>query len=642
MSNNSSFNQNLAAPQPNNNNDTKLQSLGSGEMAAERLATLLSDPSKAKKLAGYIPQVFEQGLWARNDKSNIWTRCWLAYYMAKSVKTNATQKSKQFQTLSWIYEAIETASTELVDALLPNREDFFNIDPQDSNNKQQEFNARVIDKYLKFKLKQGDFLQEFPKFIKQLVLLGNSVGRVYLETKEKTIVTRHRNLAGIEEIRKTSKKINIPRFECLDLNDFVIYPLNTGSIERSNCIQRIILPLQDIQANRYNPQTNPFGYINVDKVKPNSGLTNNGSNGVGGNRGNKQLVNNAAGIQDIVYTINDFNQVEILEYWGCIQIDDELFEDVIVTVANRETLLRVQFNPFGATKPFIFTSYTPTPNQPYSIGIAEQTLSIFQQATTIQNLILENLKLQTNGVYTLKAKDEPLLRPQDIKFGPGSIIKVNEHDNLRLLPNQGGDIASAMNQLQWLKQQFELTTAVSDVVRGGVPRSGGTTAKEIEIRAGAAKKQFVETAQHINSSSLVPILTLMYNYMIYYAELNEIATVTGEDVNQLADLFTIPLDDYSVSITGINSYLIKSTQIDNLVKWTQMVLPTPASKRINWNNFAKMSAKLFNADNADSLLLPEDVMERIEEIETIPLVQQPLIPGEEMLPDDEEEESQQQ
>lgn len=629
----SNYSNNLAAPKLNGSN-SKLSSPEQQQAAAD-LQILLQDPTNVTKLAQYVPQIFEQGLWARTDKSNIWTRCWLAYYMSKQVKVSSTGKAKQFQTLSWIYEAIETASTELVDALLPNREDFFELQPQDSNSADQEFNAKILNKFIKFKLKQGGFLTEYPKFIKQLLLLGNSVGRVYLQTKEKSKIIRNRNLAGIEQITKTVERINIPRFECLDMFDFVVYPLNTGSLERTNCVQRIVLPLSEIQKNKYDAQTNPFGYINVEKVKPNPGLTNNGSSGVGTNRGNKQSINNAAGIQDTVYALSDFNQVEVLEYWGTIQIKDQVFEDVIVTVANRDTLLRVQFNPFGATKPFVFTSYTPIPNQIYSIGIAEQVLSTWQQATTIQNLILENLKLQTNGVYTLKTDQEPLLKPSSINFGPGSIIKVQDHDSLRLLPNQGGDIASAMNQLQWLKQQFELTTAVSDIVRGGVPRSGGTTAKEIEVRAGAAKKQFVETANHINSTSLEPIITLIYNFMIYYASINEIAAVTGEEVEKLSTLFSIPLDDYNVNITGINSYLIRNTAIDNLMNWTKTVLPTPAAKRINWTNFAKISAKLFNTSDTDSLLLPDDVMERIEEIETLPLVQMPPVQGEEILDNEE-------
>ena len=620
--------QNLAAPQPNLPNG-KVK-VSSRQHAAQQFSNLLQNPTYQKSVIDHVPRLFEQGLWVRQEKAEVWRRNWMAYHMSKNskLKIRESQMNTDYQILSWIFEAIETASVELTDALLPNKEDFFTISPQVENDEIQEFNAKTMDKYMKFKLRESNFLKEFPDFVKQLVICGNSVGRVYIKRYDKEIVSRTRNAGGFESISYDVKTVQTPVFENIDINDFVVYPVNV-SLEHSNCVQRMVVPLAEIQKNVYDPQTNPFGYVNVEKVKGDPGLTAQNGTGTGTNRGNKQAINAAAGINDNSVNILDFDQVEILEYWGEIKINDQIFQNVILTVANRSVLLRAQFNPFGCEKPFIFTSYTSIPNQTYSIGLAEQVLGYWQDATTLQNLILENVKLQVNGTYTFTPDTEPLLKPSQIKIRPGGLIPVKSHDSLKLLA-QGSDIGNAFQQLQWLKQQFELTTSVSDVVRGGAPRSGGVTAKEIEIRAGAAKKLFVETASHINSTSLVPILRLMYGYLQRYAETQEVATVTGEDVNTIGNIF-IPFDDYTVNITGVNSYIIKNTQIDNLVNWTKMVLPTPAAKRINWTNYAKITAKLFGADHAEMLLLPEDVMEKLEELEVVPMLQEAPIPGEELL-----------
>ena len=621
------------APIQNNLETQKVSVYDDDSESMQKLSELLASEDNQKALVSQIVTTWNQGLQARQDRQTIWEKCWLAYVMAKSSKIKQAEKDNpwtDYLILPWIFERVETACVELVNALLPNKEDFFDIQPQVTSDPAQEINAEVMNKYIKKRLSDNNFLLEFPKFIKQLVLCGNSVARVYNRESNNSFTIRERRLDGSEFKRKITRKVNMPIFETFDIQDFVVWPLNVN-IEKSNVVQRVVVPICDIQRNQYEPDKNDSGYINVDKVKPSPSLTASSGNAYKDASNFKQSVNLAYGINEEGSAFsNDNDQVEMLEFWGTIKLGQDRFENVIVTVANREILLRVQKNPFGDKKPFIFTGYTPVPNQVYSIGLAEQLLAMWQAATTDLNLIQENTKLQVNNVYTMVVEEDPLINLSKIKFRPGAIIPVRTDGALKPLAS-GGNLSAGFTMMEWFKNQLDVTSAVSDVVRGAFP-TPVQTATAVNRAGNNATKHFADTADHINSTSLVPTLKLFYDLVLEYATFEEIAEITGEDIDSLNQLFTFPLADYNVKITGITTSMEKMTAMEGFSSIWAVVASNPQLLAcFDSVELVKYLLKLNGVDDPSQLLLPDEVLERMQENQLMPLLESPPIPGEEML-----------
>lgn len=542
-----------------------------------------------------IQQIVEndaRGRRARQEKEEIWQRCWRAYhnFVDKALYRKQPWRSKMH--LPWSFQAVEAGTTELQDLLLPNDEDFFAVQPI---TRDDTFNAEVMSKYLKFLFRQMRFVPAFGSFLKQLCVTGNSVFKVYWKQETRTMSQRGVDPETGEEITIKVEELvyDAPVIDVIDLQDFVFWPAS-GNLERSMCIHRLVRDLDEIQCN-------PI-YRNTKKIKPQSLPPNADAS----NRNFRQE-------NDAYFGINsqddDVSGVELLEAWGDFTLNGKTFRNHVATVANGDTLIRFQPNPYDyGMKPFIFASLIPVPGQIYGTGLIEPALGIQSMANTISNILLDEMKLKLNGQW--KYEEDGVFNPSQFVSRPGGTVKVGSLENLvPLNPNLNLEVGFV--ELNALKGEFEETTGVTKYSKGAEVTSTRTASEAMMLQQAGSRK-FTRIAKHLNECALTRAVELVYLLVRQFGNPEEIARYVGVAL-ETVDM-NVPLSSLDFKITGLQTNLLKQQNIENTERFVTGVATTPATHFIRWDMLTRKYYKLLGFENEDEILLDQNAIEAMQEM----------------------------
>lgn len=540
-----------------------------------------------------IQQVVEneaKGRQARQEKEEIWQRCWRAYhnYVDRSVYRKQPWRSKLH--LPWSFQAVEAGATELQDLLLPNDEDFFAVQPITEDDR---FNADVMTKYLKFLFRQMNFTQVFSLFLKQLCVTGNSVLKVYWKHEMRTFTRKNKDTdaKGADWVKHQEVMFDGPSVEVIHLQDFVLFPAS-GNLSKAMCIHRLVKDLEEIQGN-------PI-YRNTSNLKPDSQKS--------GEMGLKQDADSVFGI----YSSDDcsLEGVELLEAWGDFVVEGKIYRNYVATVANRNTLIRFQANPYDyGMKPFVFASLVPVPGQLYGTGLLEPALGIQSMANSISNIILDEMKLKLNGQW--KYEEDGVFNPNQFVSRPGGTVKVGNLDNLvPLHPNIHLDVGFA--ELNALKSEFEETTGVTKYSKGSETFGKSRTASEAMMLQQAGSRKFTRIAKHLNDCALTKTVELVYLLVRQFGNPLEIARYTGFPLEQVH--LNVPLSSLDFKITGLQTNLLKQQNIENTERFVTGVANTPALQFIRWDILIKQYYKLLGFENVDEVLFDEKTIQALQQM----------------------------
>lgn len=539
---------------------------------------------------------FDNGKRARQDKEEIWARCWQAYTMYKDRRLFAKQPWRTQIVVSWVYDTVESAVDDLTEALFPTEEDFFSVLPAVAGDEVQEANAEAMTDYMQCKLQEADFISQFKLNLKQMAITGSSPMKCYWKRDER-VVSRTQFQPDGTTLRQRSivTDYDAPYAEVVLMQDFVLYPA-TGDVSKSLCVQRILRPLDQVTGNPV--------YVNTEDlhadIKNESQVED---------RQLSQRINTALGIKDDVDANGSY--VELLEAWGDFVIDGTRYRNYIATVArNQNKVLRFQPNPHDyGLKPFVFCGWRDVPGQVYAIGIVEPVLDYQAMGSTISNMIFDEAKLKIHGQY--KYVPDGVFDPDMFEARPGAAHPVGQIDNLQAI-NPNLNLSFGFAERNNLKGEMEETTGVTQFSKGAESAGKSRTARESVLLAQAGTKKATVTAKHISRKALVPTLQQFYMLIKQFEDPLKIVEQTKLDMMALSQL--MPLDKTQFKITGLTTTLHKQAVIDNFKDFVSSVLPTPAANMINWGALVEAYYNALGFRDTENLLLPDELRNVIQQL----------------------------
>ena len=194
-------------------------------------------------------------------------------------------------------------------------------------------------------------------------------------------------------------------------------------------------------------------------------------------------------------------QLELLEYWGDIVIDGETYENMLVVVAGRTHVIRIEQNPFLAS-PFVHAAVVKDPRTLRGVSPLKIALGMTDVASTILNKQLDALSLIINPPY---------LAPKGCFKGeqvvtPGKIIEYDA----ALMPNQPIPLNFAPALRGWdfisfFKTSIESATGIYKTMAGNLAASG-RTATEINYSASGQSARLNMIIDSISRKILIPIV----------------------------------------------------------------------------------------------------------------------------------------
>lgn len=195
------------------------------------------------------------------------------------------------------------------------------------------------------------------------------------------------------------------------------------------------------------------------------------------------------------------DQIELLEYWGDITIDGELFENMLVVIAGRKEILRLEQNPF-ITQPFVHASIITDPRTSRGVSPLKIALGISEISSNILNKQLDALSLIINPPY---------LAPRGCFKGeqvvsPGKIIEYDA----ALMPNQPIPLNFSAALQGWdfinfFKTSIESATGIYKTMAGNLSASA-RTATEINYSAAGQSARLNMIIDAVSRKIIVPMV----------------------------------------------------------------------------------------------------------------------------------------
>ncbi|EKE03064.1 MAG: Portal protein [uncultured bacterium] len=197
------------------------------------------------------------------------------------------------------------------------------------------------------------------------------------------------------------------------------------------------------------------------------------------------------------------DQIEILEYWGNIKLNDgTLLENWVITVAGRKAVVRFEPNPF-VLNPFVFAAFLEDPKTKRGISPLYVALPLNEASTTILNLQLDALKLIIN---------KPYLAPKGslsgkINIKEGAII---EYDPALMpkepIPLDFKDALVGWDFLRFFEEKIESATGVFKYLTGDTNGLANRTATEATGLMQAQGMRISKEIDVLNFRVKVPII----------------------------------------------------------------------------------------------------------------------------------------
>jgi hypothetical protein len=337
----------------------------------------------------------------RKPFEDVWDEIYRLYMNSKEKKKTPSRSNI---TVPVAFQAIEAAVPKIVNTIFASQIEFFEVMP--TNPEDQEF-AQVIQLLLSYQLAQADFFVKFMDFTKQLLMYGTSYFKVYWKVKRQWVWERKpireenfsilgfkmgSRITGWEEEKSYKVIEKRPEIDVIDILDIFPDPEARNEKEGQGIFIRSWMNVNDVK--QMGKGQFPV-YANVDnpELKPDKTSYSTSRN--------KRMA--ARGASDP--SVADPDQIEILEYWGLCDLDEDgIKEEVYLVFGNRKVLLKAEPNPFHHQKrPVLRTVLFPVPMEWYGVGLIEPVISNIHELWTLRRQRIDNINMIINRMWKVNS-----------------------------------------------------------------------------------------------------------------------------------------------------------------------------------------------------------------------------------------------
>jgi hypothetical protein len=525
----------------------------------------LLTPTETAMLVSSVMQDYQDWKTARSRLEKVWQDCWEAYLC--DIKSLYTQPDEHAGFRSQIarpvlYEAVEAIHSFLINVLLPGDEKFFSVVGKTEADHEK---AQIIEAFLRQKLQETGFYEKYSLFLKQAIVIGNSVAAVpWRQKTRKSRETRPITLFGVtvgrEKIETESIVYEGPDFEVLDMFDFLIDP-DEPDFENAKIIRRVERSLAELKRSGV--------YQNLDDLHPQ----------VSAEDSHKTSKRQAFGISSGILgqSATRKQNVTLYEAWGDFFIGEKYFENYVCVVANGNRLIRFEPNPYDCgMKPFVFTTFVPVPNEVYGIGAIEKSLGLQHAINTLTNQKLDVINISINNPFTYLINDD-VFDPDTVVTRPGALIPVKSHDTLRPIQYLN-NFTVAFNEIADLKEEINQATGAFKFLTGDMSSDAGRTATEVTALVSGGHQKFSSFTKHLENTSLEPALQLVFEHAKQFLNKPETLRLVREDCSTAFQQILpglLQAADCQFKIVGSEATLLKAQELAALLEFIRLVQSDP-------------------------------------------------------------------
>lgn len=525
----------------------------------------------------------------RQKKEQLWAECVMNYLTeVDPAKYDAWPwRSQVCDTLS--QETGDTVASSLMNGLFPLNEKFVEIEGEDEPSMAT---APKMLKYLEAQLKRGNFLEMVRPWAKQISVIGNApyLGLFDTVARPRKVRERTRNLRTRATEYRVANRAGVKTIK--------FYPLDAFDVAfRSNCLLPSESPMIWRQVMS---KAQLLSYTNLDNLdeleEVEGGAPYQKSDRL---KDQRQRAYGETKPQT-EHSASDPNEIEVLHFFGDLELEDERYENQRIMVANRKVLLRAEEEPFWSGRPIGWGGYDQLWMSGFEKGPLEPLRGIQSLIDTFQNQKADILNLIINGAFAYV--NDGIIDPENLWMRPGGFIEVGSLDNLKPL-QPSGNVALTYQEIALLQDKAERSSGKSRFDMGQAP-GGRRTAYEANMIRGGGSSRSNDILKHLGNGPMEEYLSWALG------TLQQMKWGSGEIPNDVL------AGQYRLNFLGADLTALRSYQIQNLMTAIQLgsQAPPEMGAQVNWKNVWGALFKALTMDSGDMLNTPEEAAKVLAQI----------------------------
>ncbi len=482
-----------------------------------------------------------------------------------------------------IYELAQTLKSHISDNLYSHPEAMFDVsgatpDSQSFANRQK---AMLVNTFEQMKLEN-----EIEKIVDSIVETGECTLFVGWETK---IKQTRRALTLEEQLQNENKKTFIvedkviydnAKIKHIKAEDFVFDKYDVDNWDRCAKIYRTYSTIDELHSDKSN---NLLTDEKTEKLKE-----------VVASKKNR---NSDKAVEE--------NKVEILEFWGDIELENgRLLKNHLAVIAGRRELIRLEPNPF-VINPFIHANIITSPMTGRGVSPLRVALILNNISSTILNKQIDALALMMNPPYL--APKGCFSGQQDVK--PGKIIEYDA----ALMPNQPIPLSFDKAMVGWdflnyFKATIESATGIFKNMAGNT-QTTARTATELNYSANGQEARLNMLLDAINRKIVVPMVEKTAEIIANFKLGVELI-----GVNNRGETTFLEIDDRIRNGNYIYRYGDRKATFERKAKFKELFDVVRAfaevpeiNQQVDWMECFKFALEQYGIENANKFLKKENI-----------------------------------
>lgn len=489
-----------------------------------------------------------------------------------------------------IYELAQTLKSHMSNNLYSHPDAMFDVagtSPQTQAfaNRQK---AMLVNTFEQMKIED-----ELEKVVDSIIDSGESTLFVGWETKIKTV----RRAQSIEEqliaptddgfVVENQLVYDNAKIKHIKAEDFVFDKDSRDNWDSCTKIYRTYLDVEELSSNEAN------NLLTVEKIEILKGVVAN----------NKSKDNDKA--------VHD-KRVEVLEYWGDIELGDgEVLKNWLIVIAGRKEIIRFEANPF-IINPFVYANVIEDPDTARGISPLRVALTLNNISSTILNKQIDALALIMNPPYLAPKgcfKGEQLVKPgkiieYDASLMPTAPTALNFEKALH-----GWDF------LSYFKSTIESATGIFNNMSGGL-QSEQRTATELNYSVSGQETRLNMMLDAVNRKIIIPMVEKTAEIIANFKLGSELISV-----NDRGRTMFIEVDDMIRNANYVYRYGDRKASMERKLRSRELFdvirafaeIPSMLNQ-INWVECFKFALEQYGIENAANFLVDNSTQNGLQNI----------------------------
>lgn len=178
-------------------------------------------------------------------------------------------------------------------------------------------------------------------------------------------------------------------------------------------------------------------------------------------------IESASTIEEIETDKHSAQNITIIDCYGKYALDGKDEIEVVCTIANYDTILRLEPVPHNR-KPFFCIGAHMNPDRFYDMGVIELVKDIQEAYNVLANTRLQVVTSKLNPMLQVLVDSD--IDPRFLVFRPFGFIPVTSHDDIKMLETPDMGVGTFTNHMSFFDNMISEMTGVHPYSMGSEPR----------------------------------------------------------------------------------------------------------------------------------------------------------------------------